>query len=124
MKKWKLSALALVLTVALGGAALAGTAAACRHHTYRPTLPSCCAFVDADGDGVCDNASLHHRFVDEDGDGVCDLHCAGFDDGDGDGVCDLCGGEHYHAFGGCSRNGSCAGAVRSHGCHGRGHGCH
>ncbi len=46
-------------------------------------------FVDADGDGVCDN------FVDEDGDGVCDNAGSGqgpgFVDEDGDGVCDHAG---------------------------------
>lgn len=48
------------------------------------------AFVDEDGDGVCDNCGRGAGFVDEDGDGVCD-NCgrgAGFVDEDGDGVCD------------------------------------
>ncbi len=64
-------------------------------------------FVDADGDGVCDNCGQGPRnpnaprpnFVDEDGDGVCD-NCgtgmgnggsANFVDADGDGVCDNMG---------------------------------
>lgn len=34
-------------------------------------------FVDADGDGVCDNAGAMCGYVDEDGDGVCDLCGAG-----------------------------------------------
>ena len=64
------------------------------------------SFIDADGDGVCDNSgkalgsgkgwSKKNRtnFVDEDGDGVCD----NFVDEDGDGICDNC------------VNGECAGA--------------
>ena len=67
----------------------------------------CPAFVDEDGDGVCDSRGSDwsngrgHRFavadadgvcdgfVDEDGDGVCD----NFADEDGDGVCDSRGGD-------------------------------
>ena len=57
-------------------------------------------FVDADGDGTCDNAANGGRgqgrgpgFVDGNGDGVCDLagtdgHGPGFVDEDDDGVCD------------------------------------
>lgn len=57
-------------------------------------------FVDADGDGVCDNradGSLGrggYGFVDADGNGICDNRengsyaGAGFVDADGDGVCD------------------------------------
>jgi hypothetical protein len=53
----------------------------------------CDNFVDADGDGVCDLAGTGRGqgngpgFVDKDGDGVCD----NFVDADGDGVCDLRG---------------------------------
>ncbi len=71
------------------------------------------SFVDADGDGVCDNSAKDgkamnrgrgKRFVDEDGDGVCDSFTGkaqtsgkgmgqgrGFVDADGDGVCDNMG---------------------------------
>ena len=51
-------------------------------------------FVDADGDGVCDNAGSRCAYVDEDGDGLCDIcgthhWCGGsFVDADGDGTCD------------------------------------
>lgn len=56
-------------------------------------------YVDADGDGVCDNAGSRCAFVDADGDGICDNcgaypWCGGaggnFVDADGDGVCDRC----------------------------------
>lgn len=54
------------------------------------------AFVDADGDGVCDNFGNGRcaGYVDADGDGVCDNYAAGngcgrvFVDENGDGVCD------------------------------------
>jgi hypothetical protein len=73
------------------------------------------AFVDADGDGVCDNYATRPGsgtgngrgrqgagFVDADGDGVCDNAVSGygrgngqpgsnFVDADGDGVCDNIG---------------------------------
>ena len=72
------------------------------------------AYVDADGDGVCDNYATRagsgygrgngvpgSNYVDEDGDGVCDnagsgygrgtgIPGANFVDADGDGVCDNC----------------------------------
>ena len=58
-------------------------------------------YVDADGDGICDNADSRCAYVDVDGDGICDncgarhghwADCGGaFVDADGDGVCDNCG---------------------------------
>jgi hypothetical protein len=57
----------------------------------------CDNFIDADGDGVCDNCTgkgtgkgnrTGSDFVDADGDGICD----NFIDADGDGVCDNCTG--------------------------------
>ena len=66
-------------------------------------------YVDADGDGICDNIGTCPGFVDADGDGVCDnlggcgrgrggrgcggCGCGGmnFVDSDGDGVCDHLG---------------------------------
>lgn len=58
-------------------------------------------FVDADGDGICDNTGSRCAYMDADGDGICDLcsarhgHWAGcsgaFVDADMDGVCDNCG---------------------------------
>ena len=69
-------------------------------------------FVDANGDGACDNCGQGNgamvNFVDANGDGVCDNCAAGggqaprgpragnsganFVDADGDGLCDNCGG--------------------------------
>ena len=73
-------------------------------------------FVDADGDGICDNAGSGCVYADADGDGLCDVcgaehgSCptgegAAFVDADGDGICDNYG----------------TGLGLGHGC-GRGHG--
>ena len=59
-------------------------------------------YVDADGNGICDNIGERPGFVDADGDGVCDNDCGRgnggsgcggmeFVDEDGDGVCDNIG---------------------------------
>lgn len=68
-----------------------------------------CSFVDADGDGICDNYAAQlcgtgAGFVDADGDGICDNYgtygCgmgAGYVDADGDGICD-----NYGTYG-CGR---------------------
>ena len=77
-----------------------------------------CGYVDADGDGICDNRGTGAcRYVDANGDGVCD-NCAavvvrtcggcglGYVDRNGDGICDNCsgicqtaGGGHHHRQG-------------------------
>ena len=61
-----LAALALVLSMSLSAFAAAPDTAA--------RGGQCAGFVDADGDGVCDNRGTGRGagFVDEDGDGVCD----------------------------------------------------
>lgn len=48
-------------------------------------------YVDANGDGVCDNRTVN--WGDANGDGVCDNcagngQCVGFVDANGDGICD------------------------------------
>jgi hypothetical protein len=50
-------------------------------------------FVDANGDGICDNCGT--GFVDADGDGICDNCGTAFVDADGDGICDNCTGTGY-----------------------------
>lgn len=66
-------------------------------------------YVDANGDGVCDNYGTGRGayYVDADGDGVCDNRGANclYVDADGDGVCDnygtgLGGGHHGGRWGG------------------------
>ncbi len=56
-------------------------------------------YVDADGDGVCDNLGERPGYVDADGDGVCDTQgsrgfrgdARNYVDADGDGICDNIG---------------------------------
>lgn len=88
MRKVFLGALAavIVLSADVGTAFAAG--AGCGRY-----------FVDADADGVCDNAGSMCTYADADGDGVCDVcgtsytgcltgNGTFFVDADGDGVCD------------------------------------
>ena len=84
-----------ILTTALIFCMCSTTVVSARHMNRRN-------FVDADGDGVCDNYSHNSNgcgrhsncgkgYVDADGDGVCDNYdsnCKGYVDADGDGVCD------------------------------------
>lgn len=48
-------------------------------------------FVDADGDGVCDNRGVSCQYKEENG-----KHCGNFTDEDGDGVCDNRGTSCQH----------------------------
>ena len=134
MKRTTVIATAIAATLSLGGASVAlaaqsplGSAVCGRPYAGAcQTLRNACSgwnFVDADGDGVCDNwGSGNQRlrtpgcglgqgagFVDADGDGVCDNwgsgnqrlrtpgcglgQGAGFVDADGDGVCDNWNGQ-------------------------------
>lgn len=57
-------------------------------------------FVDADGDGICDNAGNRCAYVDADGDGICDNYASGQSVGYGRG----CHGGRGNGFwGGCGR---------------------
>ena len=87
MKKTVFGVLAMVLVVSLCAATAFAAGPRCGRY-----------YVDADGDGVCDNIGSRCAYVDADGDGVCDNcgarhgHWAGcggaFVDADGDGICD------------------------------------
>lgn len=84
MKKVCSGVLAMVIALSLGTSAAfgAGPGAGCN-------------YVDADGDGVCDNYGINcgctgaencgWNFVDEDGDGICDYYEAGQRGGNGRG---------------------------------------
>lgn len=84
------------------------------------------SFVDADGDGICDNCGQGNSFVDADGDGICDHRGNGnsFVDADGDGICDHRGqGNSFvdaDGDGVCDNrpSGSSAGGSHRGGCHG------
>lgn len=57
-------------------------------------------FVDADGDGICDNAGNGCAYVDADGDGICDNYVSVQSVGYGRG----CHGGRGNGFrGGCGR---------------------
>ncbi len=125
MKRTTVIATAIAATLSLGGASVAlaaqsplGSAACGRPYAGAcQTLRDACSgwnFVDADGDGVCDNwGSGNQRlrtpgcglgqgqgFIDADNDGVCDNWNGqgtglgqGFIDADNDGVCDNWNGQ-------------------------------
>ncbi len=87
-------------------------------------------FVDADGDGICDNAGTNGKglgngkgFVDADGDGVCDNKGTGqglrrgkgakgtganFIDRNNDGICDNMGKGYTQKAGGLQKRGNAA----------------
>lgn len=71
---------ALVLTVGVTGAFAAGGR----------------NYVDANGDGICDNRGNYCRFIDTDGDGVCDYHGTS---------CRYGGGYSGHGCHGCGHHG-------------------
>ena len=63
---------ALLLTAAATGIFAAGQRGACIPKNSGVCLNQNCQFIDADGDGYCDNMGQNCRFVDENGDGICD----------------------------------------------------
>ena len=74
----------------------------------------CCKnFVDADGDGICDNCinPVCKVFVDANGDGICDNcknpDCKNFKDADGDGKCDNCTNPNCTGFVDADGDGKC-----------------
>ncbi len=115
MKKLMITAAVLTLVLTLGTTG----ALACRHRAAPCANIGACAFVDADGDGICDNGDVHCAFVDLDGDGRCDngdVHCPRYGDADGDGVCDNCANRCTH-----DRNSHCAAPSPTVGRHCGGH---
>lgn len=110
MKKLIAIAAVFVLIPAAGTTAFA--AGPCHNSHHRANSSSgvgYCSFVDADGDGICDNGDAHCTFTDTDGDGLCDngdTHCT-FTDADGDGICDNCQNKNTHSgtvcANGCTR---------------------
>lgn len=130
MKKIIITAAAFALTLTLSTTAFAaghaGTACARRSACESTIYASGCTFVDANGDGVCDNRDSHcTTFVDADKDGVCDncgTHCTNFVDADKDGVCDNLDG--YNGSGHqneCAASGVIDQTVRHHGHRGNHH---
>ena len=71
----------LLLALAVAAIAMASVAAIADDEPVAPVQEQTHAFVDADGDGICDNHTGERKglglgtranFVDADGDGVCD----------------------------------------------------
>lgn len=100
----------VVQELAMAADEVAATAA-----VSRPNCGTCGNYVDADGDGVCDNRGSGQgagqgqgaNYVDADGDGVCDNRGgagqgqgANYVDADGDGFCDNRGTGHGQGHGG------------------------
>lgn len=118
-----------VLTLVLASVFVSGVTAYAACHTggYRQAVG--CAFVDANGDGYCDNWGTSCAFIDADGNGICDnrpLSCAGYLDANADGICDRCG-RLQNTAGWCHGTAAAkatATAGVSYGHHGRGHGHH
>ena len=79
MKKILVGALTAAVVLTAGGAVWA---AGGRGTGWR--------YVNANGDGVCDNQGTGYCWVDENNDGICDNQGAGcrWVDADGDGICD------------------------------------
>lgn len=101
--------------------------------TFTPEAGDRPCFIDADGDGICDNAVC--VYTDEDGDGICDVcgayHCYGtaganggnFVDADNDGVCDYYeAGQGRGSFVDADNDGICDNYASGRGC-GNGYGC-
>lgn len=70
-KKIIITIAALTLSLAMGVVAFAAGTPSKKDKAAKSN-PSC-AFVDANGDGICDNGDTHCSYVDADGDGICDV---------------------------------------------------
>lgn len=131
MKRTTVIATAIAATLSLGGASAAlaaqgplGSAVCGRPYTGTcQTLRDACSgwnFVDADGDGVCDNRGSGNQRLRTPGCGLG--QGAGFVDADGDGVCDNWNGQGAGAQRGQGRGlGQGQGQGQGLG-HGQGHG--
>ncbi|MCL2339459.1 MAG: hypothetical protein FWC59_00970 [Actinomycetia bacterium] len=117
-------AVGLVLALSLAVPALAFAAGQPSHGAAatRPGMTAWFAqsrsFVDADGDGICDNlgSGSGQNFVDANGDGICD----NFVDADGDGICDNLGSGGGQNFVDANGDGICDNFTAGGGGGGRG----
>lgn len=114
-----------------GGAGLQSgvcqTASALSSGAARVSAPAACAgFVDADGDGICDNRGTGTGggngagYVDADGDGVCDNYGTGAGNGYGNGSGAGDGNGYGAGTGNAAGGGHHGGNAGGH--HGKGHG--
>ncbi len=130
-----LAATALVAALAVPGVALATGNAGGQHRAQGacPAPETCAqgkyagqnAFVDEDGDSICDNQGACIGFIDEDGDGICDNRADACLNGRGAGQeygSSTCNGTGQHL---CAHDGTGNGAGVGHGaggCDGTGNG--
>lgn len=87
------------------------------YHHSEGRQGTCDAFVDADGDGVCDHCAAIA------GNGAASRSCPGFADADNDGICDNCAGADGQCPGYRDADGDGACDNYGEGCPGGGHGC-
>ena len=91
-----LAATALVAALAVPGVALATGNVGDQHRAQGayPAPETCAAqgncagqnaFIDEDGNGICDNQGARASFIDEDGDGICDNRADACPNGQGAG---------------------------------------
>lgn len=147
MKRIVMGVLAALLVLSAGAPA----ASAAGHGHRQSSVQSCitdntrikncanaCNYVDADGDGICDNCDNHcsgcGNMCDKNSDGICD-NCGThthFTDEDCDGICDNCGTRAHSADEDCDdiRGETCQSTVGNRNCgntgkrsghHGAGH---
>lgn len=106
MKKLIVIAAAFVLTLSSGTTAFAAGHGHSQYHSAGSTANAgYCTFVDANGDGICDNGDTHCTFTDANGDGICDngdTHCSGYLDADNNGICDNCQNTNEHSGTACA----------------------
>ena len=95
MGKTMVSILAAVTAVSIGATSAfvagyrSGQNYACqKNEDSRGNSGAVCAYVDADGDGLCDTCGAACPYVDADGDGLCDTCGAACPHVDGNGLCD------------------------------------
>lgn len=124
MKKTLMGILIGLVILAVGVTSAFAAGPGGRHHggnyAGTGTGTGVCQYVDANGDGICDNCNAAHTscgryYTDANGDGICD-NCGtttcgqggSYVDSNGDGVCDNYtgsqGGHHGSGlWGGCRR---------------------
>ena len=117
MKKTLLGILIGLVILAVGVTTAFAAGPGGRHHGTGTTGTGVCRYVDANGDGICDNCSAAHTgrsCTDANGDGICDncgirhTGCGScYVDANGDGICDNYtgsqGGHHGGGHGGGCR---------------------
>lgn len=133
MKKTLLGILIGLVILAVGVTSAVAAGPGGRHHGTGTTGTGVCRYVDANGDGICDNCRAAHTgrsCTDANGDGICDncgirhTGCGScYVDANGDGICDNCGAGQGGGYVDADGDGVCDNYTGSQGGHhGGGHG--